>query len=87
MRVHLEGGCAQGRMVEARLLRKDTGSWLVKHGQDEAFAGTGAGTPLVLLVFMGLFCLVVGGPFVVCAVLFPLLMLTVVVQRRRGKNS
>lgn len=87
VRVHLDGGCTQGRTVDVRLLRADTGSWLIDHDEDEAFAGTGAGTPLVLLVFMGLFCLVVGAPFVLCALVFPCLMVLVAVRRRRAARS
>ncbi|UGQ08949.1 hypothetical protein LO772_18375 [Yinghuangia sp. ASG 101] len=86
VRVHLDGGCTPGRTVDVRLLRADTGSWLIDH-DDEAFAGTGAGTPLVLLVFMGLFCLVVGGPFMLCALLFPCLMVLVAVRRRRARRE
>lgn len=83
VRVHV-GDCDEGRVVTARLVRKDLSSWVMPHDKDEAFAGHGWGTPLVLLLFMGTFLLIAGGPFVLCAVLFPVMMLQALVVRLRS---
>lgn len=85
VRIHLDGTCTPGRAVEARLMRKDDDSWLIPMDDHEAFAGSGWGTPLVLLVFMGVFCLVVGGPFILYAAAGPI-AIPVMWYRRRTRR-
>lgn len=85
VRIHLRGGCQVGRVVDARVLRKDH-SWLMPQKQHTAYAGTGAGEAIVVGVLMGLFCLIVGGPFVACALAFPVLALMTLAPRR-GRDA
>lgn len=82
VRVHLSGTCKDGRRVTVRLLRRDTRSRLIQEKENVAYAGTGGGKAIVVGLLMGAFCLVVGGPFVLCAVVFPFLLLGVCLRRR-----
>lgn len=74
VRVHIDGACTVGRIVDARLLRKDD-SWLIPQREHTAYAGSGAGEAVTIGVFMGLFCLIVGGPFLAFALAAPVLVL------------
>jgi len=81
--LHASGPCRRGRVVEARLVRKDPTLRLVTDKEHDAYAGGGSATePLVLLFFMGAFCLIVGGPFVVGAAVLPVRVVLVVNGRR-----
>ncbi|RMI38195.1 hypothetical protein EBN88_17435 [Streptomyces triticirhizae] len=82
IRVHV-GDCEIGRVAEARLIPKDPSSWMIPNKTDQAYAGDGWGQPLVLLLFMGLFLLIAGGPFVLCAALFPVMILLALYRRWR----
>lgn len=82
VRIHLSGACQAGRVVDTRLLRRED-SWLMPQKQHIAYAGTGAGEAVAAGVLMGLFCLVVGGPFVACVLAFPVLVLRELASRRR----
>lgn len=62
--VHSSGPCEAGRVDEARLVpARDT--WMPMTDLDRAYVdagfGSGAGTSIVLLVFIGGFCVLVGG--------------------------
>ncbi|UED87188.1 hypothetical protein [Streptomyces profundus] len=82
-RVHV-GGCEEGKVVDARLIREDLSSWVMPNEQDEAYTfGHGWGTPLLLFLFMGAFLLLAGGPFVLCAILFPIMITTTLIHRAR----
>jgi hypothetical protein len=83
IRVHLSGDCAKGREVAARLIRADLSSWMIPDKEDDAYAGSGWGVAIVLMLFMGLFCLLVGGLFMLCAATFPVLMVAALVRRLR----
>jgi hypothetical protein len=82
IRVHV-GDCEEGRVVEARLIRKDLSSWVMPNKTDQAYAGSGWGEPLVLVLFMGTFILLAGGPFILAALLLPLQMIKVLYRRWR----
>lgn len=85
VRIHISGGCRDGRKADARLLRKDD-SWLIPQKEHTAYADAGATEAILVGTFMGLFCLVVGGPFVAAALAFPVLILMTVI-RRRGTDA
>ncbi|MDT0264737.1 hypothetical protein RM844_00370 [Streptomyces sp. DSM 44915] len=86
LRVHI-GSCELESVADARLIRADHGSWLLPNETDQAYAGGSWGRPLVLLLFMGTFTLIVGVPFVLCAVLFPLMLVLALHRRRRAASA
>lgn len=75
IRVHVDGGCEAGRVLPVRLVRADPANWIGGNDQDQAYAGTGWGSALLVGLFMGVFLLLVGGIPIVCVVLFPLMLL------------
>ncbi|MGA4544306.1 hypothetical protein ACPA54_30390 [Uniformispora flossi] len=87
VRVRLNGRCTPGREVDVRFLPKHTNTWLIPTRQDTAYAGTGAGEAIAITLFMGLFCLLIGGPFVVCAAAFPALVATTLARRARSARA
>ncbi|WP_158920528.1 hypothetical protein [Streptomyces sp. NBRC 109706] len=85
-RVHI-GDCDEGNVADVRLIRKDLSSWVMPNEKDTAYAfGHGWGTALVLFLFMGLFLLIAGGPFVLCAILFPVMMIAALINRARNRG-
>ncbi|WP_436777328.1 hypothetical protein [Yinghuangia sp. YIM S09857] len=83
VRVRMSGDCTVGRTLDARLLRQDD-SWLIPQKDPVAYAGSGAGEAITVGVFIGLFCLIVGAPFVAAAVGIPVLVVAELWHRRRG---
>ncbi|MGW5383601.1 hypothetical protein [Nocardia sp. NPDC003963] len=79
IRVHVNGACEPGRVLPARLVRADPGNWIGGNDRDQAYAGAGWGSPLIVGLFMGVFLVLVGGIPIVGVVLLPLLFL-------RGKH-
>ena len=86
IRVHADGDCDAGRVRPARLVRADPANWIGGNDEDHAYAGAGWGSALFVGLFMGAFLLLAGGIPIVCAVVFPLML----VQRLwtgRGRTS
>ncbi|MGW0662876.1 hypothetical protein [Streptodolium elevatio] len=55
------------------MLRKQD-SWLMPQKQHIAYAGTGAGEAIAVGIRMGLFCVIVGVPFVASSLVLPVLV-------------
>lgn len=83
IRTHVDGPCEAGRVFPARLVRADPSNWIDGADQDQAYAGAGWGSALFVGVFMGAFLLIVGGIPIVCAVLFPIMILRNLYDRFR----
>lgn len=80
--VHVSGSCDVGRVVTARLIRKDTG-WLRLSWNDLAFAGGGRGAALSEMLMTGAFILLVGGSIISFAMQFPVTVLIELFRRWR----
>ncbi len=86
IRVHAEGPCEKGRVLPARLVRADPSNWLDGTDRDQAYAGAGWGSALLVGLFMGAFLLLVGGIPIICAVLFPVMLLRGLYDRFRERS-